>query len=203
MYYEGCIGSRLKVCILFSFQTGAENVPDFDSFSSDSSDCSVPRPSPPPHLPTSTPTHARRPMTIRDFPNLACDPIAASTPEYMSIATPPSSPELTATTEVEHSLGKTTTSAWMKQIPLECEESPSRAVANETMHCLNDTALQGLGQSGEGGRRGTGRRGRKVVLGGLAEAVERVTQRESSEVTFWEHRARKMKDSDIGNGNPF
>ena len=135
---------------------------------------------------------------------MARDPVTTPTPEYMNIATPPSSPELTATAPAEGSLGKTTTSEWMKQITLEPEELAAGAVANDTIHCLNDTALQGLCHSGEGERRGVGRgRGRRgrVVPGGLAEAVERVAQRESSEVTFWEHRARKMNDADIGNCN--
>ena len=177
---------------LFFVQAGADSIQEYDSLSSESSESSVPhtcRPSPPPQLHTSTPTH---PMTIRDFPNLVYNPITTPTPEYMNIATPPSSPELTATTEQY----KTTTSAWIKQIPLESEELAG-AASNDTTHCLNDTALRTLGHSGGSGKRGRWGKGR-VVPGGLAEAVEKVAQRESSEVTFWEHRTRQIQDSDIG-----
>lgn len=174
-------------------QAGAENIQDFDSLSSESSESSVIPPSPPPQLHTSTPSHPRRSMTIRDFPNLAyTNPITTSSLEYMNIATPPSSPELTATT-YEQPFSKTTTGAWIKQISV---ESPGN-VTNNTTHCLNDTVLRALGNTSEGGRKGKGRRGR-MVPGGLAEAVERVAQRESSEIIFWEHRARKIEDYDIG-----
>lgn len=174
-------------------QAGAENIQDFDSLSSESSESSVTPPSPPPQLHTSTPSHPRRSMTIRDFPNLAyTNPNTTSSPDYMNIATPPSSPELTATT-YEQPFSKTTTGAWIKQISV---ESPGN-VTNNTTHCLNDTMLRALGNTSEGGRKGKGRRGR-MVPGGLAEAVERVAQRESSEIIFWEHRARKIEDYDIG-----
>ena len=133
---------------------------------------------------------------------MAHDAIATPTPEFMSIATPPSSPELTLTTQAEKSLGKTTTttmscttSAWIKQIPIEPDEFTGGA-ANDTTHYLDEMTMKALGHSGEGGRRGRRRKGR-MVPGGLGEALERVAQRESSEVTFWEHRARKIQDSDI------
>ena len=189
-------------------QAGVESIQQFDSWSSDSSEHldthTYPPSSPLPHLHTSTPTHSHHThsMTIRDFCTVAsaADQIATPTPEYKSIATPPSSPEL-ATTVKPLSSG-TSASVWMRGITLESgETSAVGAASDETMQCLNNTTLRGLGDSVESERRrrrvGRRRRGR-VVPGGLAEAAERVAQHQNSEVAFWEHRARKIEDSEIG-----
>ena len=39
---------------------------------------------------------------------------------------------------------------------------------------------------------------RKLVLGGMAQRLQRLIQRERSEVTFWEHKTRTMKPAEEG-----
>ncbi len=46
---------------------------------------------------------------------------------------------------------------------------------------------------------GSSRRGRRrYIEGGLAEALERVVQKEEMEVTFWEQRVKTLQDSEVG-----
>ena len=120
------------------------------------------------------------------------------TPEYQSIVTPPSSPEATPP-DKRSGVKQTTASEWARQITLESGElGVGPACVDNTMLGLNETVLlRGLGEIGEGVRRGRGRRG-KVVTGGLAALAETVAQREKSEIAFWEHRARQMDDSNTG-----
>lgn len=42
------------------------------------------------------------------------------------------------------------------------------------------------------------RPGRRFVPGGLAQRLQRLVQRERSEVTFWEHKTRTMKPAEEG-----
>ena len=158
------------------------------------------------HPHTSTPAeqhvhhyHQQHLKTVRDFCSHLTSidlPVTTPTPEYQSIVTPPSSPE--ATPPSKRSEVKQTTSEWLRQIPLEVNDLTSAAGVDETVLGLNETVLRGLSEGvgsvrrERGGRR---RRGRRVVTGGLAAAVEMLEQREASEIAFWEHRARNMDDS--------
>ena len=115
--------------------------------------------------------------------------------EYNNIVTPPSSPEM----NTDKRSSRTTTSEWIRQITLESNDSTT----SHGVDSSNNTTLAGLGDSAEKerkvGRWGMGKRRKgRVVPGGLADAVERVSLRESSEITFWEHRARHINDADIG-----
>ena len=188
---------------IFSLQKIVENIQEFDSYSSSSSPgntspphpSSPPSPTLPPPLPphTSTPATALHPSLIgRNFPALS----GGGTPEYMSIATPPSSPDVTTDEYVQ----RPKTSDWIKLIPTDTADT---TLTDLTRH-LNDTVTEitphhhhysehgGRGR-GRGRRRGRGR-GRRVVPGGLTERLQLVAQRESSEVAIWEHRARSREE---------
>lgn len=104
----------------------------------------------------------------------------------MNIATPPSSPEASV-----FDLNKTKTSDWIKQVALESLES-SRGC---DMSHINDTTMRTPYHNDSSSRRS---RVKKLVPGGLAEQLQRVVQYEASEITFWEHRAKKLEDKDIG-----
>ena len=41
---------------------------------------------------------------------------------------------------------------------------------------------------------------KRLVPGGVAERLRRLVQRGRSEVTFWEHRTRTLKEEDVGEG---
>ena len=108
---------------------------------------------------------------------LAADAEAEEPPEYMSIVTPPSSPEL------GHSdLSRTKTSDWIKQLHVESMESNQcdQSHLSETMKTPLDSAKKS--------------RGKRFVPGGLAEQLQRVIQRENSEITFWEHRSKRLQE---------
>ena len=212
---------KLFWCDFISFdeQGVAENIQEFDSCSSDEGS-----PLEPPHLlstlhtstpvttvtsppHTSTPAphhtltrHQQHSMTLRDFCShltTADLHMATPTPDYQSIVTPPSSPEATPPSK-RSEVKLTTASEWVKQITLESDDLgvTSGASLDKTMLGLNDTVMRGVCDGGEGVRRG-GRRGR-VVAGGLAAALDMVEQRERSDITFWEHRARHMDNSNTG-----
>ena len=104
----------------------------------------------------------------------------------MNIATPPSSPEASIS-----DLSRSKTSDWIKQVALESLVS-SRGC--DTSH-INDTTMRTPYHNDSSSRRG---RAKKLVPGGLAEQLQRVIQYEASEITFWEHRAKKLEDQDIG-----
>ena len=205
--------------ISFDEQGVAENIQEFDSCSSDEGS-----PLEPPHLlstlhtstpvttvtsppHTSTPVphhtltrHQQHSMTLRDFCShltTADLHMATPTPDYQSIVTPPSSPEAMPPSK-RSEVKLTTASEWVKQITLESDDLgvTSGASLDKTMLGLNDTVMRGVCDGGEGVRRG-GRRGR-VVAGGLAAALDMVEQRERSDITFWEHRARHMDNSNTG-----
>ena len=40
--------------------------------------------------------------------------------------------------------------------------------------------------------------GRKLIAGGLAERLLRIVQREKSEITFWEHKVKKLREAKSG-----
>lgn len=164
-------------------QALAENIDDFESPSTEDDDVS-PHPSPflLPHTSTPAP-NAHKPQINRGLPiptpTLECAP----TPEYMSISTPPSSPEIPSVSD----LNRAKTSDWIKQVQLEpTERSRSEVTLNDTMRTPHapDSARKG--------------RGRKFVPGGLAERLQRLIQHENSEVTFWEHRVKKLDDKELG-----
>ena len=140
-------------------------------------------------------------MTLGEFRSLLASDdnhhsiIATPTPEYQSIVTPPSSPEATSPYKrsgVKH----TTASEWARQITLESDElGASTTGVGDTVCGLSDSVfVRGLGESVG---RGRGKR-RTAVAGGLAALAETVAQRETSEIAFWEHRARQMDDSNTG-----
>ena len=189
-------------------QNMVESIQEFDSLSSESSEATPPPhphshqhpQSPPPLLHTSTPTVPRHTLITRGFPTLAST-AAPLTPEFMSIATPPSSPEMDPVAAEETSVCKTKTSAWIKQIPSELVDS----TLSDATHHFNDSLMRtphgdhGGRRRGKGKGKGRGRgRGRRVVPGGLAEQLQQLEQREGSEVTFWEHRARRVEEKDVG-----
>ena len=194
--YNTCTWREAKNFI-FYFQVG--NIQEFDSLSSESSEatptCSSPllHPSPPAHLHTSTPTPTlpHRPLTIRDFPKLACPIVNEPTPEYLSIATPPSSPDTPTAEESSNKTAATKTGSWIRQISRYREDCLEETVQ------MNETAGPLFQHGSDSGRRGRGRGG-KVVSGGLEEGLLQLIQREDSDVTFWEHCSRRMGSSGRG-----
>ena len=110
-------------------------------------------------------------------------------PEYMNIETPPSSPELNQSHQPYHSdlldqsdFNRTKTSDWLKQVSIDANQSDQLSLSR------SDSAKKSS-------------RRRKFVLGGLAERLQRIIQRENSEITFWEHRSLKtQQDQDSQQG---
>ena len=107
----------------------------------------------------------------------------------MSITTPPSSPE-DSTSIADFS--KTKTSEWIKQVQLESLES-----TKSELSCLNETVMKTPHHRSESAS-SKRVRGRKFVPGGLAEQLLSVIQRENSEITFWQHKAKRIEEKDVG-----
>ena len=87
-------------------------------------------------------------------------------------------------------LSRTKASDWIKQIARESLDS-SRGC--DVSH-LHDTTMR-TPYHGDSVKRS---KGKKLVPGGMAEQLQRVVQREASEITFWEHKAKKLEEKDIG-----
>ena len=123
-------------------------------------------------------------------------------PEYESIESPPSSPEtshayysrtkVTPPTSPESSHThhhRTKATEWLKYVSMESNQSNQfdQSGLNETMKTPVDSAKKS--------------KSKKFVAGGLAEQLNRIVQREKSEITFWEHRStRQQEDRETGKG---
>ena len=181
---------------------GGDGIVDFDSSSSGGNATPPPSTRSPPHTLTSfTPSHLapshkpplRTQASLKKMSNsdkrtpLPSFDLSSCREDYTSIATPPSSPELHYNIS---SSSRTKTSEWIKQVRLDSLDSTR---ADE--RTLNETVLSKY--QPDSAKKG---RGRKIVAGGLAERLQRVIQHTASEVTFWEHRAKRMKEREIGEG---
>ena len=166
------------------------DIDDSESFSSNEE--MEPRPFEP-HPLTTTPPKSHSSKISRGIPismaTLYVEP--DNPPEYMSIETPPSSPELYQSSQLyqadqfDHSdVSRTKTSEWIKHVSFESNQC-DQSCLNETMKTPVDSAKKS--------------RRKKFVLGGLAEQLQRIIQRENSDITFWEHRSAKaQQDSEQG-----
>ena len=157
---------------------------DSDSYSSDEPEEEEgirPRPfEPRPLAATPSETRSKIPISMATLYVDPCDP-----PEYMSIETPPSSPELNQPYHCDQldqsDINRTKTSEWLKQVSVDVNQS------NQLSLSRSDSAKKP--------------RRKKFVLGGLAERLQRVIQRENSEISFWEHRSAKpQQDTQQGTG---
>lgn len=181
----------LRTISLCRIQVLTENIDEFESDTDASPTFSQSHSqSPPPSLRTITPivtpkTPVRcKPPISRGLPPSLQSFIGTldSTSEDVNIGTPPSSPEASVS-----DLSKTKASDWIKQIALESLEGCDMSNLHDTM-----TRTPYHGDSVKRGR------GKKLVPGGLAEQLQRVIQREASEITFWEHKAKKLEEREIG-----
>ncbi len=161
-----------------------DDIIDSDSYSSDEPEEEGVRPRPfEPHPLATTPSETRSKIPI-SMATLYVDP--SDPPEYMSIETPPSSPELNQSNQLYHSdqldqsdINRTKTSEWLKQVSVDVNQSDHLSLSR------SDSAKKS--------------RRRKFMSGGLAERMHRIIQRENSEVSFWEHRSAKPQpDSQQG-----
>ena len=130
-----------------------------------------------PHLLATTPSESRSKIPI-SMATLYVDP--SDPPEYMSIETPPSSPELNQPNQLyrddlldQSDVSRTKTSEWLKQVSIDANQSDQVSLSR------SDSAKKS--------------RRKKFVSGGLAERLHRIIQRENSEITFWEHRSVKAQ----------
>ena len=104
-------------------------------------------------------------------------------PDYMAIETPPSSPQTPIALPDAH-ISRTKATDWIKHVSIESNQS-------DQSH-LGDSVKTSV----DSGKRG---RGKRFVCGGLAERMQRIIQRENSEITFWEHRStRQLEDQHPG-----
>lgn len=154
----------------------AVGIIDSDSFSSEDDDEKRPRLFEP-HPPAGTLSESRSvfPVSMATFCLDANDP-----PEYMSIETPPSSPELSQMGQPcldnqldQSDISRTKTSDWIKQVSIDTNQY------NQSSLSKSDSAKK--------------LKRRKFVPGGLAERLQRVIQRENSEIRFWEHRSTSQQ----------
>ena len=155
---------------------------DSDSYSSDEPEQEEgmrPRPfEPRPLATTPSETRSKIPISMATIYADPCDP-----PEYMSIETPPSSPELNQPYHCDQldqsDINRTKTSEWLKQVSVDMNQSDRLSLSR------SDSAKKP--------------RRKKFVSGGLAEHLQRIIQRENSEISFWEHRSAKPQlDSQQG-----
>ena len=107
-------------------------------------------------------------------------------PEYMTIETPHSSPELNQSNLLYHddqldqsNISRIKTSEWLKQVSINANQSDQLSLSR------SDSAKKS--------------RRKKFVPGGLAEQLQQILQRENSEITYWEHSlAKTQQDSQQG-----
>ena len=160
------------------------DIVDSESYSSEEPEEEEERPHPFEPLPlATTPSESRSKIPI-SMAMLYVDP--TDPPEYMSIETPPSSPELNQSNRLYHSdeldqsdINRTKTSEWLKHVSIDANQSDQLSLSR------SDSAKKS--------------RRKKFISGGLAERLHRIIQRENSEITFWEHRSIKaQQDSQQG-----
>ena len=169
--------SVLKLIIVFQ---GVVDIIDSESFSSEEEEEEVrPRPFEPLPLPT-TPSGSCSKIPI-SMAMLYVDP--SDPPEYMNIETPPSSPELNQSNQLylndQSDISRTKTSEWIKQVSIDGNQRDQLSLSK------SDSAKKS--------------RRKKFVPGGLADQLQRIIQRENSEITFWEHRlANAQQDNQQG-----
>ena len=113
------------------------------------------------HSEYATPTKTQ---IIRGIP-VSMAMMHANVEEDLSIESPPSSPELSHMTRIK-------ATDWIKNVSVESHEDDD---VNETMKTPIDSSKRG--------------RSKRFVSGGLAEQLQRIIQRENSDITFWEHRS--------------
>ena len=82
------------------------------------------------------------------------------------------------------------TSEWLKQVG--CETPPHSSAGRDAR--LADSALA---SSTGSERKRRGKHGFKVVAGGLADQLQRLVQRESTELSFWQHKNRRKKETEL------
>ena len=82
------------------------------------------------------------------------------------------------------------TSEWLKQVG--CQTPPSSSAGGDAR--LSDSAL--VSSTGSE-RKKRGKLGFKVVTGGLAEQLQCLMQRESAELSFWQHKNRRSKEAEL------
>ena len=160
------------------------DIVDSESYSSEEPEEEEERPHPFELLPlATTPSESRSKIPI-SMAMLYVDP--TDPPEYMSIETPPSSPELNQSNRLYHGdeldqsdINRTKTSEWLKHVSIDANQSDQLSLSR------SDSAKKS--------------RRKKFISGGLAERLHRIIQRENSEITFWEHRSIKaQQDSQQG-----
>ena len=100
-------------------------------------------------------------------------------PENMDIETPPTSPDTPPTSpECGHSNNnRSKATEWIRQVSMESNRFDQS--------CVMKTPV-------DSGKRG---RVKHFVVGGLAERMQRIIQRENSEITFWEHRSTTQQET--------
>ena len=105
--------------------------------------------------------------------------------DHMDIETPPTSPETQPTSpECGHSdTNRTKATEWIRQVSIEVRNQFDQSYISEPMKTPVDS-----------GKRG---RGKHFVGGGLAEKMQRIIQRENSDITFWEHHSTTRQETDI------
>ena len=108
-------------------------------------------------------------------------------PENMDIETPPTSPETPPTSpECGHSnSNRTKATEWIRQVSIESNQSNQY-----NQSCVSESMKTPV----ESGKKG---RGKYFVVGGLAERMQRIIQRENSEITFWEHHLTTQQETGI------
>ena len=103
--------------------------------------------------------------------------------DHMDIETPPTSPETPPISpECGHShIDRTKATEWIKHVSMESNQS-----------CVSEPMKTPV----DSGKR---RRSKNFVAGGLAERMQKIIQRENSEITFWEHHSARQHET----GNVF
>ena len=151
-----------------------------DSSSSDVDDEEENRPCPQPHpfRSSSVTTHTSNISRVIPISMAALYTESDDPPEYMSIESPPSSPE-----DSHAHFNRTKTTEWLKNVSLESNQF-DQSCHSESMKTPVDSAKKS--------------RNKKFIAGGLADKLQKLIQRENSEITFWEHQSTRQEEEGLG-----